>query len=1014
MRLVLFRIATKLHILPLLRAVFHKLPLAIARGCLRLGLPRLALLFCALAGKFSRGAHRVAWVKAQAFEALGEQEKARQQRIFRLRLLLAEQTARKDLAKVLVSMADLERLDAAAPLATGRIIADHIVRDKGRPKLLKAARKAKKRFRESAFLDHIIALCESMDGKFHGAAQRISRVIASPYPTPRSVNALQLKLLESTWRVVDQIAREQMDWAEAPDVKVPKIAAQEQQPANIPSLSFKERALQRRQRDEYLEMCQQDFEIADTLEKRLAAISDMLRSGVRHVPDYTASYEQARRCLEHVHPEIEALQQPGALSDLKKVESAVQSMCTYMRLAKRLGELGCVSQTATYLGHLSENPEFCSAMWIAPTVLHKDAEVPELAAQVMQRVQQAPPKINADVRAFFQWAMHAHRYEEADSFFEKLPEKLRSRHGVLYYVNILQRQGRFAQALKILRVVHAQILLNPLRVNAYTNYSLIKRTGELRFLIETARLYETVPQPQDPKGLVLVAPRNIDQLRRQPLMVLQELKKQGWAVVPLVEGLLPRQETGIPGIDLLNGAIHANTELSTAANLALPELENFNFVPEKGHLSWGQIDLSHALWEDAAINRRRHSIHWTCPELIHYLSGLAKWTRSTGRVLSYVTNLQRARGIPVCSLVPFNIRLPDVVSRFYCDSLGKPDDFFCVQFANGYQNYFTNFSTNVSQRMVVRNVTKASHVRSVAFPIPENFERYYAANTHRLTEVMERFAPITTVKRSTEGSKGRPPEADMLDERIAAWRAKGGKVACAFGKVVCDSGVPFDGGPAHKDMRDWINHCIRAVQGSDTLLLIKPHPHELNNQIATFPTEYFRDLIDEPLGDNAVFLGHRWFDMDDMRSRMDVGVIYNGTTTIELGLMGIPAILAGHYSPIDYPIGQVTFDDAAEFEALLRFEKPAVSAPDVQERAAMWLDYMANENFTQPYRFHARPVTNKVLYPPYWFQSDLKEHEREGNPAVAELAGRIIGTHFEPGDVHATHSLEHRGLAFSI
>jgi capsular polysaccharide export protein len=224
--------------------------------------------------------------------------------------------------------------------------------------------------------------------------------------------------------------------------------------------------------------------------------------------------------------------------------------------------------------------------------------------------------------------------------------------------------------------------------------------------------------------------------------------------------------------------------------------------------------------------------------------------------------------------------------------------------------------------------------------------------------------------------------------------------------VVCDSGVPHDGGPAHRSMKDWINHSIRTVAGSDTLLLIKPHPHELNNEIATFPTEYFRDLIEEPLGENVLFLGHRWFDMDDMRQRMDLGLVYNGTTTIELGLMGIPAVLTGNFAPVDYPIGHVVPKDRADYEAYLLFEKPAVVARDIRERAAVWLDYMANEAFTQSYRFHARPVTNKVLYPPYWFAEDVGQAAPDVAPEVQELAGRALGERLEPGgDAALRHML---------
>jgi hypothetical protein len=156
-------------------------------------------------------------------------------------------------------------------------------------------------------------------------------------------------------------------------------------------------------------------------------------------------------------------------------------------------------------------------------------------------------------------------------------------------------------------------------------------------------------------------------------------------------------------------------------------------------------------------------------------------------------------------------------------------------------------------------------------------------------------------------------------------------------------------------------------------------------------------------------MGHRWFDMDDMRHRIDVGLVYNGTTTIELGLMGIPCITASHFAHVDYPIGQVKVESREGYEAYLRGHKEVVPEHDFSTRAAVWLDYMANDNFTQPYRFHARPVTNKVVYPPYWFKSDLKAHALHANPAVSELVGRALGKRFEPGHEKSDNALDITG-----
>jgi len=984
-------------------------PLKLGKYLVRASRFRAARILLYVPGRLYPEDVRVMHLRAISAEEMGDHDTAAVLRAARLRKLVVPMVANKDFTGIFMIMAELERTRRPIQFKAGRMIAQQMVSPKGRATLLEAARKARKKFKQSAFLSHMISLCEAMDGDYRGASQRLVREIAAQEKSEGLLKPARLRMLQQSWRVVDLIARERMDWTEdlgegqrmavpGKQRSTPPAGATRATAGDAsPPVPFKEAALQQRRRDEYLMLCDRDFARAEGITGQLAAITEMLRMGIRHMPDYHSSYELAGTRLREMAGELEELFSPESVSTLERAVRTVDDLCVWLRLARRLGMTDETARIIAHLELLSQDEKVTPALWPAPGVIAKDQRCEATAARIMALVERNTPVHNRDARDYFRWAAEANRYEAADAFYARMPAPLHRRHGLLYYANILQRQGRFKEALKVVTDVHGQMLASPGRLNAFSNHSLIKRQGELAFLIETERLYSSVKQPKNPEAVVLIAPRNIDQLRRYPLQVLLEFKRRGWAVVPLVEGLLPRELTGDMAIDVMNGAISATQRLSPKAKLVMPEPEDFVADPTTGSMRWGDMNLSHPVWEDAAINRRRYNIDWGCPELQHYLGGLMEWSRLTARVLSYAKAQHDLTGRKTACMSLFNSRIPDAVFRFFCEREGNPETFFFLHAANGYQNYFTNFATNISQRFVLRNMTRTPHVRSASFPVPAYYEAYYQENSARLPQIMERFAGITKVRRSTAGTKFRPEEAIQADARIAEWRARGGKVACAFGKVVCDSGVPYDGGPAHASMKDWINHTIRAVQGSDTLLLIKPHPHELNNEISTFPTEFFKDLIEEPVNENTLFMGHRWFDMDDMRERMDLGLVYNGTTAIELGLMGIPAVLAGYFAPVDYPIGHAVPKDRAEYAAYVRFEKPARVVPDIRERAAVWLDYMANEAFTQSYRYHARPVTNRVLYPPYWFTEDLKRMKDKGDPAVQELAGRGMNQRLEPG-----------------
>ena len=905
----------------------------------------------------------------------------------------------KDITAILRLMAEMERTCRAAQFQAGRLIAEHLVSDEGRAVLLACAQTAQTDFPDSLYLAHLITLCQAKATDYQTAnASLVARLQDQKDLAPGAslLRTRRATILQQSWRVVDLLAREQMDWADG-DGDYSALITASASNMSSPARSFKEHALQGRLRDDYLAICEQELHDAPTLRARLRAIEDMLRCGIRHIPHYGPSHDRARAHLEQITPDLETLLEPAATGTLKRATETVLDLCTWLNLARRLGECRTAERLIQHFETLSQNSDLAAALWPVPAVLLKEEADTEIGNQIMQRITPLHPVINRDVQNYFRWAMLAQRFEEAEALFNSLPDTLQRKHGALYYVNILQRQERFREALALLRDIHGQALANPSLLNPVSNNNLIKRTGELEFLVETAQIYQSVPQPQNPKGVVLIAARNIDLMRRYPVMGLLEFKRQGWAVIPMVGGLLPRELTGHAEIDILNGALTPSLRFTPEAAAAMPELEDYEADLATGTLRWGDIDLSHSVWEDASINRRRYNIDYSCPELQRYLGQLFQWNQAMCRMMSYAHSQHLHSKLPTASISLFNCRLPDSMFRFFCEQKGDPDTFFYLHGANGYQNYFANFSTNLSQRYVLRNMTRTPHARSASFPLPENFETYFAAQSDQLPDILKRFENTTRIQRSTAGDAPLPAKAIAANQKIAAWRAQGGKVVCAFGKVVCDSSVPFDGGPAHSSMKDWINHAVRTVKDSNTLLLIKPHPHELNNQIATFLTEYFEDLLEEDLSENVMVLGHRWYDIHDLKDLIDLGLIYNGTTSIELGLLGIPCLMASHFAPVDYPIGHAIAQDRAEFEAYLRFEKPVSVASDIRERAAVWLKYMQSEDFTLPYGYHARPITNKVLYPPWWIKDDLEHYHAGQDPAVCELVARALSLRPEPG-----------------
>ncbi|MFI0844283.1 hypothetical protein [Mesorhizobium sp. IMUNJ 23232] len=917
------------------------------------------------------------------------------------------------LPELLTAMVEFETIARAAPFSAGSRILELLSSEEGRQDLIQASGQILPRHPDSPFLIYVRSASLAKNGNIReahdfvmAAIRRCQEDAASGLLTER--NRRRYKQLNKVWRVIDTISRDAATWSDGSGGDTPPWArsdgsSADTQRSNIGSadradeeLGFSEQLLQSRQYDRYLDICKRKFDNAKRLHEKFGALRDMLREGLRRIADYHAPYNLASACFGEIAPQWKRLAEPSYIDGRKSwtaMRATAKLLAEALQLARQLRRSDDVALLERSLLYLAGKPAAATAIWTACHALVGDAAesyVEETIALISKS--RRHPEGDADIREFFIWARRVQRFDLAHAIYDRLPSWWKASIGVPQYAAILQQEGQFARAAALIRTVNANLLRHPYWLDANYSWSQIRRAGELEFADETARRYSSIPQPASPRGVIFLAPRGLVQMRLYPLVVLMEMKKKGWAVIPLTKGVLPLEPTGIAEIDRFLGCMTLEGQLDRKVARHFPEVSGFDADIVHGRLRWNDLNLDHVLWEDAAINRRRYNVDYTCPSLRGVLERLTRWTRTYCSVLEAAKDTMVGNGTRCGFLVLQQSRLPDAVVRFRLQEIGDPDNFFCVHSSNGYENYFVNFKSAVSTRTALRNLTRYPEMRTASFPVPAEFEAFYRENRTRAPEMLRSVQDITRMRRSTGGQAERLPEAQACMERIVAWRKRGGKVACLFGKVVCDSLVPFDGGPAHSSMKDWLNHAIESVRGSDTLLLIKPHPHEMRNEIGVFLTEWFFDLIEEDLPDNVVLLGHRWFDLHDLDGLIDLGVIYNGTSAAELGVLGIPCVLANHFAPIDYPIGHAVPTSRAHFRDLLRFDERALVAPDLRERAAAWLTQMSSGGASRDYRYHARPITNKIVYPPWWFPEDVERYEQQGDPNVELLVEEIVAT----------------------
>ena len=954
---------------------------------------------------------RVLSLVSRAWAGKASDKRIADMRVAHLNNLIARPLRRRNYARLLELAARYEALGRNLPVAAGDLIARQLVSDTGRRRILAASSGALAKAPNSAFLLYLNAVTTAKSGDPATAggmlSEKLRAIVARPTTSPEQAKATkrQFDIMTGAWRVVDLVAREDMLWLDSDrgstyaSLAIEDVLGREGTDTQSGLLSFKEPLLQSRDEGRYLNSCLADFNASPALVVKLKTIKEMLRHATRRQISYHYAYQVANQCLDGVLPAIDRLVESKEedFPDSQAAKLAVQKLTLALDVCVRLQRPAEVSRLKAKLLELGRWPQFEPFRWtILPTLVSDGADAWRPSSLQLRSQIKTLPANEADLKAFLRWAMIAREFIDAEKVFKKLKPALQGSQASLFFVNILQRQSRFTDAINLVKRIHGYVLSRPHSLKPYNHWNLVRRYGELDFLRKTSNFYLTAKQPKNPVGVILIAARNIDQLRKYPLVVLMMLKRQGWAVVPLVEGLLPRELTGNPRIDVLHGCISLENSFRPEAEWQLPVLLNFKAEPKQGVLRWGKIDLSHSILEDARISRRAFNVDLTCPSLSAYLDGLCLWVKRYASVVSYAHEHFPKMGLRCGLMSLFNSRLPDSLFRSFCEEFGDPDDFFCLHTANGYENYFRNFQTSISTRCVIRNVTKHPHVRASSMPVPEFFESYYQFHKGNISDVLSRIESMTSIRRTTANAPEADPARDACERTIMEWRAKGGKVICLFGRVVCDSAVPFDGGPAHKDLSDWLNHSIESVRGTDTLLLIKPHPHELNEFIATYLNEFFVDLIKIDIPANVIIMGHKWFDIQSLKRFVDLGLLYNSTAAVELALEEIPTVLCGHFGPIDYPVGHIVPKSRSDYEDILQFKSRPKSASDMRARAAMWLHYMSTSGFILDYRYHARPITNRVVYPPYWIEEDMQSYLKNGDALASILAKRAIGVLDEP------------------
>ena len=453
--------------------------------------------------------------------------------------------------------------------------------------------------------------------------------------------------------------------------------------------------------------------------------------------------------------------------------------------------------------------------------------------------------------------------------------------------------------------------------------------------------------------------------------------------------LILSPKTGVQALNEIDGAIGSMSNVGRWACTATEWLNEWDLdLPGMRAICRG-VDFYRGLEEALCCKFRRWTLDFSDPAVMHAALGYL-WEMDF--IITWIDRLKQIAmetGVPILIFTSVTHSGNRFAARAYLNAVSERGDVTLVASCDAYESYYNNYGSEYSTAIALRSMTKYKTLAHACNAPVEEFEKWFKS---AWKPGGGDSAWADQILRSDRVKKPRTEAAIHMRDRLLAARLSGKSIVCLFGKILFDQTVPVRGGPAHTGMDDWVKHSLEVVAGrDDVLLLIKPHPHELRDDIATYPSEMLADWLPSDPPDHVIVLPHHMFNLYEVVEFIDLAVMWNGSSSIELGILGVPCVVCGLYGEIDYPVGHIVPRDRDHYGWLLTHAKKVEPPAGVADRSRALLEYRASVDVATPYRYTRRGNTNKKLSCYEWFRDDLERYHADGDPFVTFMVNRIHG-----------------------
>ena len=565
------------------------------------------------------------------------------------------------------------------------------------------------------------------------------------------------------------------------------------------------------------------------------------------------------------------------------------------------------------------------------------------------------------------------------AYIDKLPIALKKSDKIsTAYARTLREDGFFSASLSLYTSLSLSASTLARKINLETEISKVK------FCMESSQILNSIPQPKLPKGVVFISSQTCFNTLAMIIPSLVELKKKGYAVINLTQGMTEKAPTGFEYIDKFEGIIPLNLTYSST----LKDLRNsWEIDWENKKIISNGINFYQGFYERISTTVRRYHVDINDKhcynELVANLLRADACLYVCNKIYSEIINKTVT---PVTFMSGNSHVTPYSVFRDF--TMYKNHERMGFMNCNvAYESYFSNVGSKFANTMAVTDMTLYPTLRAPFMARKDQFDKWYIKNKEN-----EKYIEIanTQIKVNRVGNTSNSKELEII-KFLEKEKAKGKKILCAFGKVTVDLNVPFDRGPAHGDMVDWIIHTVQVCnERDDIILLVKPHPHELKPEIALDLVQSFHDLIDCEVKKNVLLLGHKDINGHALAPYLDLAILYNGSTAIELTAQGVPVILTSYFGKHDYPIDLIYPSDRKQYKDFLLSLYYPIPDDETRKKSAFLISYLGTDEISTINQYSLRQLTNDRVGIPTWNYTLINKFLKDGDSNMEYIATKVV------------------------